>query len=100
MLHIFFLNISDEKLVPSNIYIFIKGLISVNLSRVLPTLSRFNTTVAAYWKHFYLFLLVGFIVASLYFVQSRESIYDPAHSNLFCDIYNTMNKDNWRQIYF
>ena len=40
--------------------------------------------------------LVGFIVAFLFFMQSGESIYDNDDSDLFYDIYNTINQYNGR----
>ena len=39
--------------------------------------SWFNTTVTAYWKHLLSFLLIGLIVAFLFFIQSGESTYNP-----------------------
>ena len=38
-----------------------------------------------------------FIVASLFFIQSGESIYDPPQFNLVYDIYNTINEHNQRK---
>ena len=40
--------------------------------------------------------LMGFIVASLFFIQSRESIFMISH-DLFYDIYNTITEHNRRQ---
>ena len=39
--------------------------------------SWFNVTVTAYLKHLLSFLLMGFVVAFSFFIQSTESIYDP-----------------------
>ena len=39
--------------------------------------SWFNVTVIAYWKQLLYFLLMGFIAAFLFFIQSGKSIYDP-----------------------
>ena len=55
--------------------------------------STFNVTVTAYWKHLLSFLLIEFVAASLFFIQTEESIYMIHHDwDLFYDIYNTINK--------
>ena len=43
---------------------------------IFPISSWFEATVTAYWKHLS-FLLIEFICAFLFFIQSGESIYDP-----------------------
>ena len=55
--------------------------------------STFNVTITAYWKHLLSFLLIEFVAASLFFIQTEESIYMIHHDwDLFYDIYNTINK--------
>ena len=54
----------------------------------------FNATVPAYIKHLSTFLLPGFIVAFLFFIQSGESIYDPPWLGFFYDIFNAINEHN------
>ena len=43
---------------------------------------------------------MGFTVVFLFFIQSGESIYDHHDSDLFYDIYNTINEHNRRQNYY
>ena len=79
---LFFLNFFqssffDREFIPSQSYSFIKSLIFVILCRYLLISSWFSVTFTAYWKHLLSYLLIGFIVAFLFFIQSRESIYDP-----------------------
>ena len=53
------------------------GFVFVILSRFFPISSWFNSTVIAYGKQLSSFLLIGFIVAFLFFSHSGESMYDP-----------------------
>ena len=88
---------SDEKFIPSNLYLFIKGLIFVILPGFFPISTPFNATVIAYWKHLLSLLLMGFIVAFC-FLSNQEILYIIHHdSDLFYDIYNTLNEHNQRQ---
>ena len=70
---------SGRKCISSQLYLFITGPIFVILSECVSMSSWFNTTVTAYWKHLLSFLLIQYIVAFLFFIQSRESKYDPPH---------------------
>ena len=76
---------SDGKFIPSQLCLFIKGLISLILSECFPISSWFHdlmlllcyaTVMLLLWKHLSSFLLMGFIVAFLFFIQSGESVYD------------------------
>ena len=88
---------SDGKCIPSQLCLFIKGLISVILSECFPISSWFNATVTAYWKHFLSFLLIGLLLLFPFLVQSRESLYDPPRFRFsFYDICNTINEHNRR----
>ena len=64
----FQLSFSDEKFIPSYLYLFIKGLIFVLLSACFPISSWFNATITTYWKHLLSFLLTIFIVVFLIFI--------------------------------
>ena len=68
---------SDGKVIPSHLLLLMNVLIFVILSACFLISSWSNATVTAYWKHLLSFLLMGFIVASLSFIQSGESKYDP-----------------------
>ena len=78
------------------LYLFVKDLIFLIPSRFSLLFSRFKASVTAYWKYFLSFLLIGFIVAFLYFIQSGESMYDPPRFGFFYDIFNTTNEHNQR----
>ena len=54
------------------------GLIFLTLGGSLFISSWFNTTVTAYLKHLLSFLLMRFIVAFFFFIQSGEFVYDPS----------------------
>ena len=54
-----------------------KDLTFAIFTRFFPTFSRSNATASVYWKHLLSFLLMEFIAAFLFFIQSGESIYDP-----------------------
>ena len=64
---------SDEKCIPYQLFLFIKGLIFVILCGLFLIFSWFNATVTAYWKHLLSFLLIGFI---FFLIQLGGSIYD------------------------
>ena len=84
----------------SVIYIFIKGLVFVNLCRLFLISSWFNATVAAYRKHLLSFLLMRFIV-TFCFLSNQENVYLIHHGlDLFYDIYNTINDYNQRQTHY
>ena len=87
---------SDGKFILSHLYLFIKGLIFLIPSACFPISSWSNVTVPTYWKHLLSSLLIGFIIAFLFFIQSGESIYDP----LLYDIYNAINDHNRRQNHY
>ena len=61
----FFLSFSEFIL--SQLYFYIKDLIFVILRQSFLISSWFNATVITYWKHLTSFLLMGFIVAFLFF---------------------------------
>ena len=44
--------------------------------------------------------MMGFIVAFVIFIQSREAIYDPPQFGFFDDVYNTINEHNERQSHY
>ena len=56
--------------------------------------------VTADWKHLLSFLLIGFIVVFLFFIQSGESIYDPQQLGFYYDIYNIITEHNQRQTHY
>ena len=90
---------SNGKFIPSQLFLFIKGLIFVILCRSFFISSWFNTIVTAYWKHVLPSLLTGFIVAV--FVPNQENLYLIHHDlDLFHDIYNRVNKLNQRQTHY
>ena len=62
---------------PFQSYLFIKGLFLVILCGTFFISSWFNATVTAYWKYLLCSLLMEFVVAFLFFIQLRESLYDP-----------------------
>ena len=66
----------DGKFISSHLYLFIKCLIFVILWGSFFISSWFNATVTLYWKHLSSFLLMGFIVVYLFFIQPGESTYD------------------------
>ena len=68
---------SDGKLISSELYLFIKGLIFVVLSGFFLFLHDLTRLLQHIESIYYLFLLMRFIAAFLYFSQSGESIYDP-----------------------
>ena len=65
------------KFIPSQLHLFIQGLTFFNSYGSFLISSWFNAIFTAYWKHQFSFLLMEFIVAFLFFIQSRESIHDP-----------------------
>ena len=85
---------SDGKSIPSQLYLFIKGLIFVILCGFFSISSWFNVTVTAYLKHLLSFLLMGFIVVFSFFIQSTESVYDPPRFG-FILWYLWYNKWTW-----
>ena len=72
------LSFLDGKFIPFQLFLFMKGLIFYFLHKFFPIFSLFNATVVAYWKHLSS-SLIGFMVAFLFLIQSRESIYNPPH---------------------
>ena len=87
----------DGKFIFSQIYLFMKGLIFAILSECFSICSWFNAIVAAYWKHLLSFLLIGFIAAFLFLLIQQNLCIILQDSNLFHDIYNTVNEHNLRQ---
>ena len=84
----------ENLFIPS--YVYLKGLIFVILSERFPISSGFNATVIAYWKHLLYFLLMEFTVAFC-FLSNQKNLYMIHHdSDLFYDIYNTINEHNRR----
>ena len=79
---------SDWKFILSQLYLFIKSLIFVIIFGFFPISSLFNSTVTTYGKHLLSFLLIGFIVNFLFFIQLGKSIY--------YNIYNALNGTNQR----
>ena len=85
---------SDGKFIPSQFYSFIKGLNFVILCGSFVICSKFKTTTTAYSKQLLSFLLMGFIVVFL-ILFNQENLYMIHHnSDLFYDIYNTINEHN------
>ena len=77
----FFLSFSE--FIPSQLYFYIIDLICIIFCQSFFISSWFNATVIAYWKHLISFLLMGFIVAFLFFIQSGHRI-----DNFICFIIN------------
>ena len=88
---------SNGKFVTSQLYLFLEGLIFVVLCGFF---LFFNATVIAYWKHLSSFLLMGFIVAFLFFIQSGESVYDPPWLGFTLWHYNTINEHNQKHTHY
>ena len=66
----------DGKFIPSKLYLSTKGLIfAIGCGSFFNSSSFSVTFKASFFYQF--FLLMGFIVAFLYFIQLGESIYDP-----------------------
>ena len=65
----------DGKFIPFQPHFFIKHLISDILCGSFFVSPWFNCY--SLWKHLLSFLLIGFVVAFLFFIQSKEPIYDP-----------------------
>ena len=74
-----------------------KGLVFVIICGSFFISSWFYETVTAYWKHLLSFLLIGYIVAFLFFIQLGESMHDLPWFGLFYDIYSTKTEHNQRQ---
>ena len=53
-----------------------------------------------YRKHLLSFLLIGFIVAFLIFIQSRKSIFDSPRLKFVYSIYNAITEHNRRQKHY
>ena len=68
-LKFFQLSFSDGKFIPSQSHLFVKDIIFVILCRSFFISSWFKAIVTAYWKHLLSFLLLGSIVAFLFFIQ-------------------------------
>ena len=83
---------SDGKFIPCQLHLFIKGLIFIILCRSLFISSWFNMTVTAYWKQLLYFLLMGFIVVFLFFIQSGESTYDSPQLGFILHKPNTLHQ--------
>ena len=79
---------SDEKFIPSQ---FCYSLPIFFIS------SGFNPTVTTYWKNLLSFLLKGFIVAFLFFIQLGESMFEPPWFGFILRIYNTITEHIQRQ---
>ena len=70
---------SDVKVIPTHLSysFYTEGLTFFIISELFPISSWFKATIKVYWKHWLSFLLMEFIVAFLFLIQSGESIYDP-----------------------
>ena len=70
---------SDVKVISTHLsyFFYTEGLNFFIISRLFPISSWFKATIKVYWKHWLSFLLMEFIVAFLFLIQSGESIYDP-----------------------
>ena len=92
------LSFSNEKFIYFQLDLFIKGLVFVILSGCFLIWSRFNVTVAVYWKCLLSFLLIGLVSVFLFIRKSMYNLYIIHHdSDLFYDIYNIINEHNQRQ---
>ena len=92
---------SDGKFIPSQLYLFIKGLIFVILCGSFFISLPCNVTVTVYRKHLLSFLLIGFIVAFfVFYLIRRIYIWSTTFGNLFYDIYNTITEHNQRQTHY
>ena len=95
---------SVGKFIPFQLYLFIKGLISVILLFFANMLfyslisSWFNATVTSYWKHLS-FLLITFVFFC--FLYNQENLYMIHHDSRFILwYYNTINENNRRQTHY
>ena len=91
---------SDGKFIPFQLYFFIKRLIFVILWGSFFIFSWFHVTVPACWKHLLSFLLIGFIAAFLFCIQSGESIYDPPWFGFIYHIYKPITEQSYYLITF
>ena len=93
---------SAEKSNPSQLYLFIKGLIFVFLCGSVFISSWFNTIFTAYWKHLLSFLLMVLNLLLLFcFLSNKENVYMIRHDcDLFYGIYNTIVEHNQRQNHY
>ena len=58
----------------------------------------FNVPIIAYWKHLLSFSSLYDLFLLFCFLSNLEKVYMTHHnSDVFNDIYNTLNKHNWRQ---
>ena len=84
---------SDGKFIPSQLYLFIKGLIFVIVCRFFLISSWFKVKKI---------ICYPFLLLKIYdFLSNHENLYMIHHnSDLFSDIYNTINEDNPRQTHY
>ena len=68
---------TDVKFIPSNLYLLIKGFILLILCISFLLLQDLMRLLQHIESIYYIFLLIRFIVAFLFFIQSREYLYDP-----------------------
>ena len=84
---------SDGKLIPSQLYLFINGLIFLILCENFLISSWLNVTGTSYWKYFlHLFNFFYWWDSLLFFIQSRESVNDPP---LFVFILRHLPYNKW-----
>ena len=103
IVRLLFSNFSSHYFLMTNlflpVYLSLKGLIFVILSVSFFVSSWFNATVTAYSMYLLSFLLIWIIIFS--FLPNQENLYNlyTIHhdSDLYFDIYNTINEHNWRQ---
>ena len=82
------LSFSNEKFISFQLDLFIKGLVFVILSGCFLIWSRFNVTVAVYWKCLLSFLLIGLVSVFLFIRKSMYNLYIIHHdSDLFYEIF-------------
>ena len=91
--------ISNGKFLPSQLCLFIKGLIFVFLSECFPIPSWFNAIVTAYWKHLS-FFIDGIYCCFFCFLSNQENLYMMHHNSDLFYIYDIINEHNWRQTHY
>ena len=95
---IFFQSIfSDGKSFPSQLYLFIQGLIVCYSFSIFSYFLWLNPTAIVFWKYLWYFLLIGFIIAFSFLFNQKNLYMIHQDTDLFFDVCNAINELNWRQ---
>ena len=92
----------DRNFICYQLYLFIKDLIFVILCGFFFISSWFNAAVTTYWKCLLCFFIDGIYCCHFVFDPIKRIYIYMIHqdSDLFYDIYNTVNEHNWRQDHY